>query len=1009
MKLQHKLWLLVGITLSSSFAVLAYLWHSTVVSSYGEFEERDISRDIERAEHALDQRIRDLNNNLNDWAAWDATVRFVEGGEPQYVAENLPGPFTLTDMGLHFLVMLDGRFQIVYQYAIDPHVLPAVAHPFPEGLLPYLTPKSSLVTFRTAQDRTQGLLRLPEGVVMFAAQPIVAGDRTGPLKGAFMWGRFLTRAEVDAISEVTHLNLRMTPLPNTAIALANLPQQVRNAPGLPHILPVSETQIVGHRLLRDFFGRPVLHLQVENDRAIYHQGMSVARATVSFLMLLLLGLGLVLLISLRRLVLNRLERISSALTDIGESGNLSRRVLVEGNDELSWLTQTLNRMLSQLEQAQRGLQERESLRLSERRYRELVEASPIAVVIKKQGKTVFVNHATARLLGASSAESLLQEGRSAQLLANLQPHDSDAPDATSELPYCEELTLNRPLLGPLELEITHSRLQLAGEVADHYVLQDVTERKATLEQLRHLAYHDPLTNLPNRLFFQEALEQALAWCQRNNDVLVVMVLDLDRFKEVNDTAGHAVGDQLLIEIAKRLKRVIRRGDTLVRISGDEFFVLCPHIEDPATVQALAGRLLEQVQEPLIIQGQEHPVTLSIGIALAPADGDTADLLTRHADTAMYRAKAQGGNNYQFYDTAFGEAQLTRRKLETALRKAFQQGGLSLHYQPQVDLISGQIVGAEALLRWRHPELGFVPPNQFIPIAEETGLIIPITEWVLDTACQEVRRLADLGHVLRISVNLSARHFGARYGEALVEKVAQSLQTHQVPPQCLELELTESTAMHNMEQASGLLKKLHALGVLLSIDDFGTGYSSFSYLRNFLFHALKIDRSFIHDIATNAESRAIVDAILAMSRALNVHVVAEGVETTTQLGYLHQRGCELVQGYVFSRPVSAPEFQKLLEEWPSRTRPKPEPLHISFPVNTTELQEAQPAAATADGSNASQEVGCMPAQGPTSPSSPLQAVQGKESRESRPTLSAPTGESRPLRRRLEPSWAVWDDR
>ncbi len=452
--------------------------------------------------------------------------------------------------------------------------------------------------------------------------------------------------------------------------------------------------------------------------------------------------------------------------------------------------------------------------------------------------------------------------------------------------------------------------------------QDITERKAAESQIRLLAYYDGLTLLPNRLMFTEKLNQALENAQRQNRLLAMLFLDLDRFKQINDTLGHSVGDRLLQGVAERLRKCLRSGDTIARsndsrgmsdnvarLGGDEFIVSLTDLTRVEDVQKVAYRLLESLKEPFAIEKHEVFVTTSIGISLFPYDGTDLETLLKNADAAMYHAKDAGRSNFQFYSKSMNAAAEKRLTLENKLRRALERGEFMLHYQPLIDVETWRIVGSEALIRWKHPEIGLVSPAEFIPLAEETGLIVPIGEWVLRTACAQIRKWHDLGdRSLFMAVNISGRQFNQ---EALVATIEQVVHATGVDPKCLELEITESVLMHNAEETVQTLEVLKAMGPRISVDDFGTGYSSLSYLRRFPIHTLKIDRSFVNDVTTDPGDAAIVSAIIAMARGLSLEVIAEGVETPDQRTFLLQEGCRLMQGYLFGRPVPAEEFEKLL--------------------------------------------------------------------------------------------------
>jgi diguanylate cyclase (GGDEF)-like protein/PAS domain S-box-containing protein len=441
----------------------------------------------------------------------------------------------------------------------------------------------------------------------------------------------------------------------------------------------------------------------------------------------------------------------------------------------------------------------------------------------------------------------------------------------------------------------------------HYVsvFSDISSLVQSREQLAHQAYHDPLTDLPNRLLFQDRLSHALARAERDGSQVAVLFLDLDRFKHVNDSLGHPAGDELIRAVARRLSETIRKEDTVARTGGDEFVMLLEELRDVQDAAHLADKLLRVLAEPHHIQGHELYITSSIGISLYPHDGESADILVRNADAAMYQAKSNGRKTYAFYTQDLTAMAAERLQIEADLRSALENHELTVHYQPQIDLAKGRCIGAEALVRWHHPTLGNLPPDRFIPIAEDSGLIIELGEQVLREACLQARRWLDAGIEFEtIGVNVAGPQLQHSDFVAMVSRV---LAETGLPAAHLDLEMTETFIMKNADVTFGLLNELRALGVKLSIDDFGTGYSSLAYLKRLPIDRIKLDRSFIKDLPGDEEDAAITRAVASLSISLGLRLVAEGVETAAQLQFLHDLGCHEVQGYFFGRPVPAAEF------------------------------------------------------------------------------------------------------
>ncbi|MBC7500977.1 MAG: EAL domain-containing protein [Herminiimonas sp.] len=545
-----------------------------------------------------------------------------------------------------------------------------------------------------------------------------------------------------------------------------------------------------------------------------------------------------------------------------------------------------------------------------------IDASANAIIITSACRPGFaieyVNPAFERMTGYTSKEVV---GRDSAILwgSDLnQPGLDEVHAAVSEKREGNATLRNYRKDGTLfwsDIYIAPVKDEL-GEINHFVVAQyDITATKHYESELEFQTNRDALTGLANRNLLRDRLSQAIAYADRYGHPIWTVFVDLDRFKFINDTLGHAAGDAMLKEVSVRLLSAVRDTDTVSRIGGDEFVLVLPERTDGILATAVVQRIMDLVAMPFNIGGHEFFPTCSIGVAVYPADGADPEALVKHADIAMYRAKETGRNNFQFYTSAMNERALERLRLEGDLRNAIEREEFVLHYQPQVNIRTGKVVGMEALIRWNHPHLGMVPPLRFIGLAEETGLIVPIGAWVIRTACRQNRawQQAGLGD-LRISVNLSARQF---YQKDLVQSVAAMLRETHLSPRLLGIELTESLVMTDVDHAVSILGELKALGVKLSIDDFGTGYSSLSYLKRFPIDVLKIDQSFVRDITVDRDDAAIVVSIISLAHNLRLQVIAEGVETIEQLTFLHDHACDEMQGYYFSRPLDAKAFEALL--------------------------------------------------------------------------------------------------
>jgi diguanylate cyclase (GGDEF)-like protein/PAS domain S-box-containing protein len=557
-------------------------------------------------------------------------------------------------------------------------------------------------------------------------------------------------------------------------------------------------------------------------------------------------------------------------------------------------------------------QAEQALRTSEERYRDIFESSPLPMLVRDDATRgiITVNQAAVDHYGYTREELLRMEVR--DLWDPSEQRHNEGNRRGQRQQHIMQLKRRHVTKDGrrMEIEATARAFELGGRRVWLTVLNDVTERIRAEQKLVHLAHYDVLTGLPNRVLFYERLKQALVQAARNRWITGVMFMDVDRFKNINDTLGHDVGDQLLRQVSERLAASVRASDTVGRLGGDEFAVVLANLTAREDAAIVAQKIMQNFDAPFRLSGSEIFVTISIGITLYPDDGTEQDALIKNADAAMYRAKEEGRNTYRYYTPDMSARALRLLTLEGSLRRALERDEFLLHYQPKAAVASGSITGVEALLRWRHPERGLVPPAEFIPVLEETGLIVQASEWVLNAACRQLVQWRRAGiEPVPVAVNLSAREFLA---PDLASTISRILRTHGLDPCLLELEITESSLMVNPDEAARTLEYLKRLGVGLSIDDFGTGYSSLSYLKRFPLDALKVDRSFVRDIPADANDAAITLAVISMAHSLGLKVIAEGVENPAQLAFLAQHGCDQVQGYYLARPVAAEACAGLLQ-------------------------------------------------------------------------------------------------
>lgn len=616
-----------------------------------------------------------------------------------------------------------------------------------------------------------------------------------------------------------------------------------------------------------------------------------------------------------RLVLRRMRALIATARRIAAGDFAARTELGHGSSELSELARAFDEMAASLQQSFEQAQR-------------VMEVAPESFVVSDaQGRIVMVNAQTEKLFGYCRDELL---GQPVEMLIPVRARESHARQRQTYLaaPAVRDMGVRRDLaarrkdgtefpvdisLGPLQTD--KGRLIISA-------VRDISERKEFESRILHQATHDALTDLPNRVMFREHVAHAMLHATRSEKLIAVLFLDLDGFKNINDTLGHEAGDELLRAVTGRLVGVLRQDDLIGRQGGDEFTILLQGFRIVQDIVHIVEKLLDAIAEPFVLGSNEMHVTASIGVTVFPFDDNEVESLLRNADTAMYQAKEAGKNCFRFYTAEMNTAMRERMEIENGLRHALEQGQFSLHYQPQTSIESGMVVGVEALLRWHHPELGMISPVKFIPVAEESGMIVPIGEWVLRTACRQAKVWEAAGLPrLKVAVNLSARQFRQ---SNLLEMIGQVLQETGLDPQSgmLELELTESMVMRNVEESVVTLNSMHQMGLQLSIDDFGTGYSSLSYLKRFPINTLKIDQSFVRDITIDPEDAAIAAAIVDLAHSLKLNVIAEGVETREQLDFLRAISCNEAQGYYFSQPLAPDALEKFLREAMADSVPAP---------------------------------------------------------------------------------------
>lgn len=876
--------------------------HWVLKEAFSEVEATEAREDWLEAKAAINNQVQALHDRSIDWSQWNDAFNFVKTRDPEFVASNLTEG-TAISMKMDLLAFFDLQGKAAGELSIER--FSTIKKPSSSDVwksLELKNPETDAPKF--------GLIWHQGQVAAISARPVTPNDVASPRAGWLVFFKYLDR---ETVRGLTRESGSLTIEPRKA-------QDVQPVGTIP-VYAIDDDYLAVLGSLRGLKGESVGRLRLITPRSIVHKGDQ----TLGTLLSVLLGFAAVFTFIfhglLRQLILKRLNRLRDEVGQVNlQSGQ--GYITTTGSDEISEVGQAMTKMLSTIADYTQELEaQRRSLSMTnddlERqvidRTLQLVEANSVLqnaldgiCRLNHEGDFIESNPQAGRILrcetlvGRSFFEFLPQSSQDELRRALVVLRSQDRVDV--EL----ESMARDGSLAWLQVVLLPARDRDATVHSIHVFIKDVTESRELHERIQHQAFYDPLTGLVNRTLFQEKLENCL---NSDEGMVGVMFIDLDNFKYVNDSMGHDFGDLLLIEVANRITLCARPGDVVARMGGDEFSVLLPELQDSAEAHKVASSIIEALAEPVRIFGRDVFATASVGLCVSNKEGAKVSELLRSADTAMYEAKANGKANYSTFDDSMSEKIVERIKLESGLRSAIMDHEISVLFQPIVDLNSGRITGAETLARWNSPTLGFVSPARFIPIAEDTGLIIPLGASVLDDAC---RAAADwrrrLDPHFQVNVNLSLRQL---LESDLIDAVRLALDFHQLDPAGLHLEITESLAVRDYERVIGQLKALKSLGVGLAIDDFGTGYSSLSYLQRLPIDTVKIDRSFVTMLGIEQAPTAIIMAIITLCRAMGFKVVAEGVETPEQVIRLGDLGCHAAQGFLFSKPISAAAMEALI--------------------------------------------------------------------------------------------------
>lgn len=902
-KLRVKVLLIFAIGLLLLLAVQYVTARMVILEQVGHLEEEKARDAIERIHSLFEDHSAQLASVTSDWASWNDTYRFMADGNQDYLDSNYTqSTFTRLKINAILLLDLEGRLHHGHGVGGDPPRPWAIPQPLQDWV------QRAIAALPKGEGGINGFLSLAGENYQISVQPILNSEGEGPLRGVFAMVRRLDERYLANLSKIAHFPLSLHPLTVLESEVLS-PEQQQLLLRVGHVLLPRESASVAYLLVKDPFGQPAMVVRTVMDRKIYQQGQSSLHLLlVSTLVILFSLVGFSLFFD--RTVLQPVARLSAEISQVGIAGEHPMRVTpLPGRCELSELTTGINAMLQRLEIALTDLrQSREKLRLV---AHVMENSNDLIVITDASNHIIMVNKGFCRISGYTPEEVI---GKSPRMLRSGQ-HDGDFyADMWRILlkeGYWHGELWNRRKNGeyfPEWLTISMVRNE-QGEVENFFAIgADLTDRKEADRRMALLTNHDHLTQLPNRTLLYDRLSQAILNARIYHRMAAILLMGLDRFKHLNDSLGHGHGDEVLRQVASRLREGVPRDATAARISGDTFAIVLS-FHDPGLAVRVANGVLESIAQPLMVGEHEVVLTATIGISLFPTDGDSADDLLRHGEQAMFRAKEQGRNLYSFYETHMQEDARERFVLENSLRRAVENNELILFYQPQYDMTGQRMVGAEALIRWQHPQLGMVSPGKFIPVAEESGLVVPIGSWVLETACRQIKSWQQAGlPVVMVAVNVSALQFRKA---GFVDFVATTLRESGLDPALLELEVTESLLIQDIATTVTILNQLKALGLRLAIDDFGTGYSSLHYLNRFPLDKLKVDQSFVRGLPDYEDNAAITTAIIQLAHSLRLRVIAEGVESEQERAFLHARGCDEVQGYLFSRPLPVAAFEKKL--------------------------------------------------------------------------------------------------
>jgi len=905
--------LMILFTASISLSLFIY-----ISAQFKATELREAKKEIERFQGVIKREIEEVDFFCRDYASREDSYNFMINPSRNFIEKKFGAAYFKTQ-NIQFVCFINpgGKvlFTVFFNGNLDSYKTVAIDDfKIPESDLSQL---AASVKNRSFEE--SGIIRTTRGLLLIASHPVKDDSPKNEPRGRIVMGRAINDVQMYRMKSLLKIDADIKTLDEITRQYKNSAEELI-AGREKYIFSIDAGYINSYVLLEDINGKPVALVSLHYPRDIKLIGVQTVKVTA----LIIFCFGLITLLLafyfLKKNILGPIEGLTERAVLIEYNSDFDSRLPVRTKDEISTLAWAFNCLLDRLAEVNYSLEQKvtdrtkdlltanQELLLMQQVFNYSLEGIAIT---DKEANIIKVNSAFTSITGYDPDEVI---GKNPRILKS-DHHDElyykEMWKSLTENGHWTNEIWNRHKDGkayPEWISISAIR-NSCGEIS-HYVglFHDISDIKRQEEFIRHQAFHDSLTGLPNRPLLINRIDKAIAHATRENRKFGVMFLDLDNFKNVNDSLGHAVGDILLKEASERLRHVARSDDTVARLGGDEFIILIENMNDEKPAASLAQRILDSFKKPFMIKENHLHVGTSIGIAIFPEDGEDTDVLIRNADTAMYRAKETGRDNFTMFTTSLNESVARRLRLENDLRRAIEDAKFEVHYQPKMEIKTGNVAGMEGLVRWRHNG-GLVSPDDFIPLAEETGLIIDMDKIVMDLAFREIGELINSGILsLKLSLNCSAR---ALHMKTLPDMVSAALSKHNINPEWFELEITETSIMKNFEQSISSLFQLLEIGISLSLDDFGTGYSSLARLKNLPLNSIKIDRSFIWEMEKNKSDTHITESIIAMSKKVGVEVIAEGVEKAEQLSILEKAGCDYAQGYFISKPLPLADFKNYL--------------------------------------------------------------------------------------------------